>query len=61
MGKGVSCFKEDKFVEAMQHFNVALEIDSQCIEGLVARGALLVAFLLICCEIFEQSIVHIRF
>ena len=40
VGKGVTCFKEEKSVEAMQHFNAALEIEPQCVEGLVARGAL---------------------
>ncbi|XP_075240473.1 uncharacterized protein LOC142335946 isoform X2 [Convolutriloba macropyga] len=40
VGKGVQCFKEDRHVEAMQHFNIALEVEPQCVEGLVARGAL---------------------
>ena len=40
VGKGVDCFKQDRHVEAMQHFNIALDVDPKCVEGLVARGAL---------------------
>ena len=55
VGKGVTCFKEDKSVEAMQHFNTALEIDAECVEGLVARGALL-AFKIIASNPFSAGL-----
>ncbi|XP_077983119.1 uncharacterized protein LOC144437959 [Glandiceps talaboti] len=38
--KGVTLFKEGGYIEAMQYFNHALQLDKQNVEALVARGAL---------------------
>ncbi|CAH1782297.1 unnamed protein product [Owenia fusiformis] len=38
--EGVKYFKEGKYIEAVQHINKALQIDSKNVEALVARGAL---------------------
>uniref|UniRef100_A0ABM0MZM5 Tetratricopeptide repeat protein 14 homolog n=1 Tax=Saccoglossus kowalevskii TaxID=10224 RepID=A0ABM0MZM5_SACKO len=38
--KGVNLFKEGRYVEAMQYFNHALQLDKYNVEALVARGAL---------------------
>ncbi len=43
VAEGVSHFKAGKHTEAMQHLNKALQIDSENVEALVARGALYVA------------------
>ncbi|XP_071798123.1 uncharacterized protein [Asterias amurensis] len=40
VAKGVEHFKAERFIEAMQHLNKALEIDEQNVEAFVARGAL---------------------
>lgn len=45
VAEGVSHFKAGKHTEAMQHLNKALQIDSENVEALVARGALYVFFL----------------
>ncbi|KAJ8309835.1 hypothetical protein KUTeg_011700 [Tegillarca granosa] len=40
VAQGIALFKSGKFMEAMQHLNRALQIDSTNVEALVARGAL---------------------
>jgi hypothetical protein len=40
VAEGVEHFKNDRLPEAMQMFNKALQIDSENVEALVARGAL---------------------
>ncbi len=40
VAKGVSHFKAGRHIEAMQHLNKALEIDTDNVEAFVARGAL---------------------
>ena len=40
VAEGIQLFKEGKHIEAMQHLNKALQIDSDNVEALVARGAL---------------------
>ena len=40
VAEGVNYFKHDQTVEAMQMFNKALQVDSDNVEALVARGAL---------------------
>ncbi len=42
VAEGVAHFKAGKHTEAMQHLNKALQIDSENVEALVARGALYV-------------------
>lgn len=38
--KGVERLRNKQTTEAMQHFNKALDIDPENVEGLVGRGAL---------------------
>ncbi|CAG5128785.1 unnamed protein product, partial [Candidula unifasciata] len=40
VAQGVDMFKSGKFLEALQFFNRALQIDTENVEALVARGAL---------------------
>jgi hypothetical protein len=40
VSRGIKLFKENETSDAMIHFNKALAIDEENVDGLVARGAL---------------------
>uniref|UniRef100_A0A1X7VPS5 S1 motif domain-containing protein n=1 Tax=Amphimedon queenslandica TaxID=400682 RepID=A0A1X7VPS5_AMPQE len=40
VASGVECFKKHQYEDALKHFNYALEIDTENVEAMVARGAL---------------------
>ena len=40
VASGVECFKKHQYEDALKYFNYALEIDTENVEAMVARGAL---------------------